>query len=48
MKKYRILYFKNSYTSDHVVRADSEAEAKKKFFEAKGENSTILEIEEEA
>lgn len=46
MKKYRILYMKCSYTTEVFVRADNEAEAVKKFYEIKGENSKILAVEE--
>jgi hypothetical protein len=47
MKKYRIYYFKCSYTSEWYTTANSAAEAEKKFLAEKG-CATILNISEVA
>ena len=46
MKKFRILYFINAYTTDFFVKANNEREAEKIFRALKGKNPTILNIEE--
>lgn len=46
MKKYRILYWMGSITTDWCVSANSAEEAEKKFREIKGEEKEIVRIEE--
>lgn len=46
MKKFRILYFINAYTTECFVKANNEREVEKEFRKLKGENPTILTIEE--
>lgn len=46
MKKYRIVYQINLYSSEYFVKASNKEIAKKKFREVKGENAKIIKIEE--
>ena len=46
MKKYRILYQSNSYTTEYFVKAENEKVAEIKFREVKGNNPKIITIEE--
>jgi hypothetical protein len=46
MKKYRILYWMGSITTDWCVSANSAEEAEKKFREIKGEEKEIVKIVE--
>ena len=46
MKKFRILYFINAFTTEYFMKANNEEEARNKFRDLKGENPVILSIEE--
>ena len=46
MKKYRIIYQCNTYTTEYFVNAENEETAEKKFREIKGNNPKIVSIEE--
>ena len=46
MKKYRILYQSNSYTTEYFVKVKNEKVAEIKFREVKGNNPKIITIEE--
>ena len=46
MKKYRIIYQSNAYTTEYFVNAENEETAEKKFREIKGNNPKIVSIEE--
>ena len=46
MKKYRITYQSNTYTTEYFVNAENKETAEKKFREIKGNNPKIVSIEE--
>ena len=46
MKKYRITYQINTYTTEYFVNAENKETAEKKFREIKGNNPKIVSIEE--
>ena len=46
MKKYRIIYQSNAYTTEYFVNAEFEETAEKKFRNIKGNNPQIISIEE--
>lgn len=46
MRKYKIVYQSNAYTTEYFVKADDAEMAEKKFREVKGENPMIIKIEE--
>lgn len=46
MKKYRITYQSNTYTTEYFVKAENEEAAEKKFREVKGNNPKIVSIDE--